>query len=142
MSFVINEEDYLAHYGRKGMKWYQHIFGDKQLEGLEKGDRRKAERRMNKYGRKGMKVEKLYNKSEKYLARAKKHKIFFSTARENRAVNKAAKALRKMSQKGYKLTKDETGRKILDEVLKANGGYKYIDYLKNKRIYERVYRKI
>lgn len=26
---IINEEDYLAHFGRKGMKWYQHIFGDK-----------------------------------------------------------------------------------------------------------------
>ena len=26
---IISEEDYLAHYGRKGMKWYQHIYGDK-----------------------------------------------------------------------------------------------------------------
>ena len=23
----IDIEDYLAHYGRKGMKWYEHIFG-------------------------------------------------------------------------------------------------------------------
>ena len=22
--------DYFAHYGRKGMKWYQHIFGERQ----------------------------------------------------------------------------------------------------------------
>ena len=27
--YLVSEEDYLVHYGRKGMKWYQHIFGDK-----------------------------------------------------------------------------------------------------------------
>ena len=26
--FIVSEEEYLSHYGRKGMKWYQHIFGD------------------------------------------------------------------------------------------------------------------
>lgn len=26
----VDIEDYLAHYGRKGMKWYQHIFGERQ----------------------------------------------------------------------------------------------------------------
>lgn len=28
MLYTISEEDYLSHYGRKGMKWYQHIYGD------------------------------------------------------------------------------------------------------------------
>lgn len=27
---LIDEQDYLEHYGREGMKWYQHIFGDYQ----------------------------------------------------------------------------------------------------------------
>ena len=26
----VDIEDYFAHYGRKGMKWYQHIFGEVQ----------------------------------------------------------------------------------------------------------------
>ena len=26
--YIVSEQDYLAHYGRKGMKWYQHIFGE------------------------------------------------------------------------------------------------------------------
>ena len=26
----VDIEDYFAHYGRKGMKWYQHIFGERQ----------------------------------------------------------------------------------------------------------------
>ena len=28
MAFIIKGEDYLEHYGRKGMKWYEHLFGD------------------------------------------------------------------------------------------------------------------
>lgn len=27
-TFDIEDDDFLEHYGRKGMKWYQHIFGD------------------------------------------------------------------------------------------------------------------
>lgn len=26
-NYFIDESDYLEHYGRKGMRWYQHIFG-------------------------------------------------------------------------------------------------------------------
>ena len=32
MAYFVEETDYLEHYGRKGMKWYQHIFTDIQTE--------------------------------------------------------------------------------------------------------------
>ena len=27
-----NRNDYISHYGRKGMKWYQHIFGKEEKD--------------------------------------------------------------------------------------------------------------
>lgn len=33
MGVIISEEEYLAHYGRKGMKWHQHIYGDDKPKG-------------------------------------------------------------------------------------------------------------
>ena len=50
LGFVISEEDYLAHYGRKGMKWYQHIFGDKKSNGsqLNKNKSRDIKERVSK----------------------------------------------------------------------------------------------
>lgn len=137
--YLIPEEDYLAHYGRKGMKWYQHIFGE---EASRARSEKRAQRTQARYEKKGQKIAKLKSRSDKYLQRAAKNKIFFSTFRESRAVNKCAKALRKISKKGYRMTKNEIGRNVLNQVLKSDGGYKYIDYLRNKRIYEKVYRKI
>jgi len=32
----MTEEEYLAHYGVKGMKWYQNIFGDKRKKSSKK----------------------------------------------------------------------------------------------------------
>lgn len=53
----IRDEDYLEHYGRKGMKWYQHIFGKeasanrakkKRVKAMQKGKKKAAAARKKK----------------------------------------------------------------------------------------------
>lgn len=48
MAYIITEEDYLEHYGVKGMHWYEHIFGgillgDKIATDLTVGNRVRKE---------------------------------------------------------------------------------------------------
>lgn len=40
---IVSEKDYLEHYGVKGMKWYQHIFGD--LDSRAKYSKKKSEKK-------------------------------------------------------------------------------------------------
>lgn len=50
MPYIIKEDE-LMHYGRKGMKWYQHIFGDeakaKRAKRRQERDARTLERQRN-----------------------------------------------------------------------------------------------
>ena len=55
---IISEEDYLSHYGRKGMKWYQHIYGDK--EGY-KNLNRKQRKLVKRTAKQDIKSTKAYN---------------------------------------------------------------------------------
>ncbi len=129
---VINEDDYLAHYGRKGMKWYQHIYGEETP----------VNRKGYRYAKKAAKISKYAAKRDKAFKKGKKYKIFFSNTRYKMATAKAARMITKISRKGYKMTKNDLGRQALDAVLKADGGYKYVDYIRNRNMYEDVMRKV
>lgn len=62
--YVVDQSEYLAHYGRKGMKWYQHIFGDKETQYARK--EKSINRKVSRYEKKKAKKVKL---SERQLKR-------------------------------------------------------------------------
>lgn len=89
----VKEYEYLEHYGRLGMKWYKHIYGEKDGRA--------------KYLNKGFKkAEKMYNKAEKALAKTNK---FSSKAID--AGTKAQKLTVEAREKKLKLTRNLTTRK-------------------------------
>lgn len=81
-SYDLSCEDYLQHYGRKGMKWYQHIFGKDPTGRYTPKKRAKI---VKKYGEKktrlkeAQSVEKEYGKA---IMRDKKNKYYDSDREE------------------------------------------------------------
>lgn len=95
--------DELYHYGRKGMKWGQHIFGDstsRRMRKLNKLSRRSDEQRARaglsetvaKYGTNDKRLKKQLIKNAAYLNR---------TAEKNR--HKADKLIRQLSDSGVEV---------------------------------------
>ena len=143
---IVSQEDYLAHYGRKGMKWYQHIFGGEESKRAR--DERRTEKRRAKLDKKANKIAKWNAKFDKNLAKATNiNTLFFSRFRRRRAENKCTIAMEKILRTGYnmgdaKRTKEyEYGRQVLDHVLKSKGGYPFINYSYNKNTMDRIMRK-
>lgn len=81
------ENEYLEHYGRLGMKWYQHRFGDYQ--GQAKYAEKYKEKETAKIEKRDAKAEKKYEKRmDKARTDEKKEKItrkYESYMRESRA---------------------------------------------------------
>lgn len=80
--YVVSEDNYLEHYGRKGMKWGQHIFGkDDGYKGhvrygteYEKSDLRK----WNRDFRRGTRKQKVDNLISKFSKRYLKAETYFN----------------------------------------------------------------
>jgi len=122
---VSHDEEILAHYGRLGMKWYQHIFGDYQgaAKYAEKGAKKVAASKQKdsfRGGGKSEKTKKLENavkavKEEVKAAKkrqneAEKRKEKENKAKEKKAVQQAAED----KVKAEKKAKEEHEQKILD----------------------------
>lgn len=123
------DEDTLTHYGRLGMKWGQHIFGDNDLHKYASSRRaRKATRALNKLDKKRAKYYfKAVQPSEKKYKRAEYKRI---KAEQKGKINKIEKARNKedIARNRYKdsLKEMEKGKKAINSLRKKienNGQY-------------------
>ena len=145
--YVVPEEDYLAHYGRKGMKWYQHIFGGEEARRARA--ERKVEKQKAKLDKKGEKIAKWEKKFDKNLEKRTRigpmgGPIFFKNFRNRRAEHKCVMAMEKILRTGMimgdsRMTKQaEYGREVLDKVLKKKGGYAFVWNSYNRHILNKI----
>lgn len=109
----------INHYGRKGMKWYQHIFGD-----FEKGAAY-AKKGLVKAGSKAIKT---YKSSVNKVAEANQHRVQAKkeakelrkkAAAEHKAIEKARKAPEQMTNEELKAATDRL--KLMNEYNKQYG---------------------
>jgi hypothetical protein len=122
---VSHDEEILAHYGRLGMKWYQHIFGDYQgaAKYAEKGAKKVAASKQKdsfRGGGKSEKTKKLENavkavKEEAKAAKKRQNEADERKEKENKAKEKkAAQQAAEDKVKAEKKAKEEHEQKILD----------------------------
>lgn len=122
---VSHDEEILAHYGRIGMKWYQHIFGDYQgaAKYAEKGAKKVAASKQKdsfRGGGKSEKTKKLENavkavKEEAKAAKKRQNEAEERKEKENKAKEKkAAQQAAEDKVKAEKKAKEEHEQKILD----------------------------
>lgn len=122
---VSHDEEILAHYGRLGMKWYQHIFGDYQgaAKYAEKGAKKVAASKQKdsfRGGGKSEKTKKLENavkavKEEAKAAKKRQNEAEERKEKENKAKEKkAAQQAAEDKVKAEKKAKEEHEQKILD----------------------------
>ena len=122
---VSHDEEILAHYGRLGMKWYQHIFGDYQgaAKYAEKGAKKVAASKQKdsfRGGGKSEKTKKLENavkavKEEVKAAKKRQNEAEKRKEKENKAKEKkAAQQTAEDKVKAEKKAKEEHEQKILD----------------------------
>lgn len=122
---VSHDEEILAHYGRLGMKWYQHIFGDYQgaAKYAEKGAKKVAASKQKdsfRGGGKSEKTKKLENavkavKEEAKAAKKRQNEAEKRKEKENKAKEKkAAQQAAEDKVKAEKKAKEEHEQKILD----------------------------
>lgn len=122
---VSHDEEILAHYGRLGMKWYQHIFGDYQgaAKYAEKGAKKVAASKQKdsfRGGGKSEKTKKLENavkavKEEVKAAKKRQNEAEKRKEKENEAKEKkAAQQAAEDKVKAEKKVKEEHEQKILD----------------------------
>lgn len=122
---VSHDEEILAHYGRLGMKWYQHIFGDYQgaAKYAEKGAKKVAASKQKdsfRGGGKSEKTKKLENavkavKEEAKAAKKRQNEAEKRKEKENKAEEKkAAQQAAEDKAKAEKKAKEEHEQKILD----------------------------
>lgn len=95
----VDIEDYLAHYGRKGMKWYEHIFG--RLQGHAKYAKDGATKKSRNY--KKLSDEDL----RKDIERKKLEKEYLELTRETRTTGKrlVKRALDLLEDEGFNIVK-------------------------------------
>lgn len=85
--YVVSEENYLEHYGRKGMRWGEHIFGDEKTRTARYRDKQ---------------LTKTNKKYDKAISRAKKLNNYGITdyaRKKNTEISKAQLRLLKAQQK-------------------------------------------
>lgn len=107
--------DDLMHYGRKGMKWYQHIFTDPETSGHQRRLARNVDNRIRKNERLAKQVEKQNRKAVRaWTARGwQKH-----TWKAQKATWKSEKNKRIANAKVSELKNTEAGKQFIDELLK------------------------
>ena len=110
----------MAHYGRKGMKWYQHIFGEKNPNGYSRRET-KRERTLTKYANRFK--ENAYKMDN---AKTRRDYVFY--------LNKALRNSRKLQIRAIDTVRMKHGKEILDKILKDYGGYEYAKFLRRYRI--------
>ena len=110
--------DELYHYGRVGMKWGQHIFGDKYVyRSREQKNVARQLKKLNKTGRtKSANYTKLKNKLRKLKTRDNKT---LSEYRKELLKKKAEKAVKKQTQKEANKLKKQTQKE--NKELKKQG---------------------
>lgn len=91
--------DYLEHYGRKGMKWYQHLFGDYQSGAkYAKQGTEKRKKRTFSEGVKAKRAARARKKIARAKARAEKKAANEAKKIEKKEIAAAKKAEKKAAQ--------------------------------------------
>lgn len=106
----------VMHYGRLGMKWYQHIYASGKASG-DSSKAASAASKMNKYYHKGVtKMQKLDTKAKRYEVKGqqklKRAILTGSRTREKRSLRKASR----FDAKSYKMynKQNKIARKLVD----------------------------
>lgn len=126
---VSHDKEILAHYGRLGMKWYQHIFGDYQgaAKYAEKGAKKVAASKQKDSFRGGGKSEK--TKKLENAVKAVKKEAKDAKKRQNDEVEKLKKEL---SAKDYDGDEFLDVQRILDMKLPKKQKEELLGMLSNK----------
>lgn len=130
-------EDYICHYGRKGMKWYQHVFT--KARNIEK-DREKSDgdyiiRKNTKFTRYSP-VKKI--ETSQYMSNSKWDRdMYMDDAINNRLGFKNIKTtdIYKLTIKNIDPVKCRTGSAVIEDILKEHGNKslrQMFTYLKNR----------
>ena len=104
----IDIEDYLAHYGRKGMKWYEHIFGKLQSHAKYNKDGKTETSKSNKKEKKSKSYKKLSDEDlKKRIERAKLEKEYLDLTKDTRSNGKrlVKRALDLLEDSGFNIVK-------------------------------------
>lgn len=118
---IISEEEYLAHYGRKGMKWYQHIYGDDKPKGTgrSRGSSSSSEQTNKKPNQTGTKSK---YKSDEESDKALEDRFDFDNGRTESSepdFNKVADFFNEVEKKSGDLYSD-SGRAPVSKGFKKN----------------------
>ena len=121
----VDIEDYLAHYGRKGMKWYEHIFGKLQSHAkYNKGGKKTETTKTIKEPRKSNKYKKLSTEElKKRIERLEVEKRYVDLNRETRTTGKKIvdSVLGSIGKAGLQVLQDQTknlGNQVVGDFIK------------------------
>lgn len=119
-------ENELEHYGRKGMKWGQHIFGEDKMFSKASSTLRKLDTRAAKSEER---ANKLYEKTLRRQERANNALVF----KKSRA-RRAAKSTRKLAQVQLRIQQRTAKAKKFYDAMEASFGNEKISELRNTDI--------
>lgn len=139
----LDRDDFLEHYGRKGQKWYQHIFGDRDPRAAYfKGDSDKSKKSSSGNDSDSRKTRRLEKKEARQKAKIeKKAAKELKKEQENEAKEKEKERLRLESYEKQKREDLKDARSIYknrdkyskEEIARAVADYKYKQELSNLR---------
>lgn len=130
---IVKEQDYLEHYGRLGMKWYQHIFGDADSRAKYSNRDLDKKRQEAKYGHtieKGTTVYRVSRDGASKLSGATyvtylppDRDLYRGTYSKQLALNQGGKVTDQMVESKYELKEDlkipsrDEVRKVYSEIM-------------------------
>lgn len=94
------DQNELSHYGRLGMKWYEHIYGEE--DGRAKYNEKQFSKSMKKLGALDKKTTEMKFKSAKDLAKYQKKEMKAYKARSDRKYNKRMKKAMRFKRAAFK----------------------------------------
>ncbi len=128
--------DYLAHFGRKGMKWYQHIFGEFQSAAkYAKGKGNPAQKKAPAKTEKSVSKPKEKKQNHKKMSNEELQKRIdrMSLEKQYLDLNKETRTNGKRFVDTFLKTMEKTGFDILQQSL-TQVGKKYVSNFLDKRI--------
>lgn len=113
---IVKEQNYLEHYGRKGMHWYQHIFGDVQMQA--KYFNKPSEKQYSRYQQKRRRyydTKDPYSKHYKNIARFET--LLNNDNSSDAELDKAEKAYRRSHDAVQKYMKSDKVNQAFDTLI-------------------------
>ena len=124
----VDIEDYFAHYGRKGMKWYEHIFGRLQAHAKYAKEKRQSKKELRKNMEQKIKKSNYKKLSDEELKsrinRLRSEKEYLELNRATRKAGKraAAAVLQAIGKGTLRVIEDQTrnaGNKLVGEIISS-----------------------